>query len=279
LPRRLVLLAAVLAAGCGSSPHADRPTTSPRRAPDAGSAPIAGQHRRPAAHVPIGPRDAPVTILMYHVVAPAPAGTRYPELWVSADRFRAQMRALAHAGYHATTLGRVWLAWHRHATMPRHPIVVSFDDGYLSQYTNARPVLDALRWPGVLNLEVGNVGPDGMPRHLVRALVRDGWEVDAHTLTHPDLTTVDAARLHEEIAGSRAWIQHAFGVPVDFFCYPAGRYDATVEQAVHAAGFLAATTTQPGRARPSQDPYALPRLRVTPDLTPDALVAQVRTLS
>jgi peptidoglycan/xylan/chitin deacetylase (PgdA/CDA1 family) len=188
------------------------------------------------------------------------------------------MQALARAGYQATTLLHAWRAWHGQGTMPRNPIVVTFDDGYLSQYTNARPALDALRWPGVLNLEVHNIGPDGMPRRLVSALVRDGWEVDAHTLTHPDLTTVGPARLHAEVAGSRAYLQRAFGIPVDFFCYPAGRFDATVQGAVRAAGYLGATSTQPGRASPTGDPYALPRLRVTPDMTPSGLLVRVRAL-
>ena len=79
-------------------------------------------------------------------------------------------------------------------------------------------------------------------------MLRDGWEIDAHTLTHPDLTTVDAAGLRREVGGSRRWLRRAFGVPVDFFAYPAGRYNPAVEAAVRAAGYMGATTTQPGQA-------------------------------
>ena len=85
-------------------------------------------------------------------------------------------------------------------------------------------------------------------------MLRDGWEIDAHTLTHPDLTTVDAARLRREVAGSRRWLRHAFGVPVDFFAYPSGRYNPTVEAAVRAAGYMGATTTQLGQATRAADP-------------------------
>jgi peptidoglycan/xylan/chitin deacetylase (PgdA/CDA1 family) len=128
----------------------------------------------------------------------------------------------------------------------------------------------------VLNLGVHNVGPGGLTRRQIRALLHDGWEVDAHTISHPDLTAVDAARLRHEVAGSRAWIRRAFGIPVDFFCYPAGRYDATVEHAVRAAGYFGATTTDPGRASPHSEPYALPRVRVTPDMTAADVLARVR---
>jgi len=38
------------------------------------------------------------------------------------------------------------------------------------------------------------------------------------------------------VEGSRAILQHMFGQPVDFFCYPAGRYDTAVVRAVRAAG-------------------------------------------
>ena len=118
------------------------------------------------------------------------------------------MHALAHAGYHATTLDAVWRAWHGHGSLPRHPVVISFDDGYQSQSTAARRMLDRLGWPGVLNLEVKNVGlKGGLARDQVRAMMRDGWEIDAHTLTHPDLTTVDAARLRREVGGSRRWLR------------------------------------------------------------------------
>ena len=53
-------------------------------------------------------------------------------------------------------------------------------------------------------------------------MLRDGWEIDAHTLTHPDLTTVDAARLRREVAGSRRWLRHAFGVPGGLLRLPVG---------------------------------------------------------
>jgi peptidoglycan/xylan/chitin deacetylase (PgdA/CDA1 family) len=279
-PRRIALLAAVtataLAAGCGGASAPRR--TPPRRSP---APPAADTAVAPAARpvAPTGPRHAPVPILAYHVVAAAPPGTPYPGLWVTPGRFGEEMRALAHAGYHATTLDTVWRAWHGHGSLPRHPIVISFDDGYQSQSTTARRRLHQLGWPGVLNLEVDNVGlKGGLARGEVRAMMRDGWEIDAHTMTHPDLTTLDARGLRREIAGSRRWLHRAFGVPADFFAYPSGRYDPTVEAAVRAAGYLGASTMQPGRATRAGDPFALPRVRVTPAMSPRQLVAQVRAL-
>ena len=289
---RIAVLAAVavgaLAAGCGvaSAPapkHASR-HPSPALIVDTASAPaprpVAPIRRTGRTTAPTGPHHAPVAILMYHVVAAAPHRAAYGDLWVPPGRFMREMRALAHAGYHATTLDAVWRAWHGHGSLPRHPVVISFDDGYQSQSTAARRLLDRLGWPGVLNLVVKNVDlKGGLARDEVRAMLRDGWEIDAHTLTHPDLTTLDPSRLRREVAGSRRWLRRVFGTPVDFFAYPSGRYNPAVEAAVRAAGYVGATTTQPGQATRGADPYALPRIRVTPEMTPGELVAMVRALA
>ncbi len=92
-----------------------------------------------------------VPILMYHVINPPPAGAPFPGLYVAASEFAAQMQALANAGYHAITQDQMWAYWKR-GVMPlpagQKPIVVSFDNGYQSQYSNALPVLRRLGWVG-----------------------------------------------------------------------------------------------------------------------------------
>src|SRR5919198_1664843 len=98
-----------------------------------------------------GAHNRPVPILMYHVIAAPPAGTAYPELFVRPADFAGQMRWLSRHGYHAVTLRSVYDYWVQGTPLPSRPIVVSFDDGYLSDHTQALPVLRALHWPGVLN--------------------------------------------------------------------------------------------------------------------------------
>ena len=61
-------------------------------------------------------------------------------------------------------------------------------------------------------------------------------------------------------------------MPVNWFCYPSGHYDATVIDAVRAAGFVGSTTVIPGWAGPASDSYRLPRLRVLGGTTPSALL-------
>jgi peptidoglycan/xylan/chitin deacetylase (PgdA/CDA1 family) len=214
---------------------------------------------------------------MYHLVNTPPPGVAYPELWVPAAAFRAQMHSLALAGYRGVTLDRLLDNWQHRLALPRKPIVISFDDGYGSQVRNAMPILHGLHWPGVLNLEVKNLSiAGGITKGQVRRLIAAGWEIDAHTITHPDLTTLDPASVRHEVAGSRAALRRDFHVPVDNFAYPSGRYNAVAEAAVRAAGYRAAVTTELGLAHMDADRAALPRVRVNGTDSAADVLAEVR---
>jgi peptidoglycan/xylan/chitin deacetylase (PgdA/CDA1 family) len=274
----VVALAAVVGAGCGGSSSSSPGATTGHAPPvQVANGPASAPLPVRPAPIHVAPSHAAVPILMYHVIGTPPAGAPYPGLWVAADRFRAQLDALARARFTAVTLDTVLDAWRGRARLPAHPIVLSFDDGYLGQGRIAGPALAAHRWPGVINVVLHNLGtPGGISATRVRALIHAGWELDAHSLTHPDLTTLGTVALRHELAGSRAALRRRFGVGVDAFCYPAGRFNPVVEAAVRAAGYRAATTELPGAARPSGDRFALPRIRVDGADTAAAVVAKAQ---
>ena len=200
---------------------------------------------------------------MYHVIADPPLGTPYSELFVSRADFQGQMRWLEHRGYRPVTLRAVWDHWHRGAALSQKPIVITFDDGYREVAHDALPTMRERQWPGVLNLAVKNIGASGgLSDGQIRRLISAGWEIDAHSLTHPDLTGLDAERLAREVGGARTELRRRFDVAVEFFCYPSGRYDAAVIAAVRRAGYLGATTTVEGLGDPHR-PYELKRVRVS----------------
>jgi peptidoglycan/xylan/chitin deacetylase (PgdA/CDA1 family) len=203
-----------------------------------------------------GAPPAPVPILEYHVVGDPPPGAPYPELYVSVADFRAEMAWLARHGYHPVTLDAVWRNWHAGAPLPPRPVALTFDDGYPQDVDVVRPILQARRWPAMLNLHIGNLIPA-----RVRRLVAAGWEIDSHTFTHPDLTTIGPDALRHEIADSRRWIQGVYHQPVLFFCYPSGRYDATVIAAVQRAGYAGAESERPVLASPG-DRFELGRFEI-----------------
>jgi peptidoglycan/xylan/chitin deacetylase (PgdA/CDA1 family) len=208
---------------------------------------------------------------MYHVIASPPADAPYPELYVTPARFAEEMAFLARHGYEAVTLQQVWNYWHGGDRLPRKPFVLSLDDGFPNWYTAAYPILQRYGWVGTMNIAVTHVGGKWLPR-----LVAAGWELDSHTLTHQDLTLLSGSDLRREVAGSRARLRKLFGVPVNFFCYPSGRYNDAVVTEVRRAGYLGATTTNEGFGVPSKL-FVLPRVRVNGSDTPRTLGAKLTT--
>lgn len=239
-------------------------------APALRTAPVAAL---PGSH--LAPRE-PVPILMYHRVERVKPGTPRRLLRVTREDFARQVRALKRAGYHAVTQRRVWRAWHAGGTLPSNPIVLSFDDGYRGQVTNALPILRSTGWPAVLNLTLRNLPGMGGTR-AVKRMIRAGWELASHTRTHPDLRTLSPGELHDEVAGARHRLRRLFDVAVSFFCYPNGRYDDVVVAAVREAGHVAATTVVPGWAHPDE-PYTLRRVRVDGGMSAKALLERLRAL-
>jgi peptidoglycan/xylan/chitin deacetylase (PgdA/CDA1 family) len=224
-----------------------------------------------------------VPILAYHVInEPPPQSSLPPALYVPATEFTAQMQALKAGGWHAVTLDQLDAYWARKTPLGTgKPIVISFDNGYASQYTNALPVLKQLGWVGVENLQATGLPPSegGLTDAQVRGLIGAGWELDSEGVSQPNLTTLDAGQLSTEVAGSRQTLRSRYMVPVNWFCYPAGRYNPTVVAAVRAAGYRGATTTASGWASPQSDPFRLPRLQVVGGTSPSQLLSQIMAAS
>ena len=226
-------------------------------------------------------RDGPhgheaVPILTFHVISPAPPGAPFPLLYVPVPLFQADMLALKNAGYVGVTLDQVWDNWHHGTPLPKgKPIVLTFDNGYYSQYLGAYPVLHALGWVADENIQLTGLPPDqgGLSRRQTRLLIKGGWELDTQGQSHADLVQQSPSELIYQIDDARRALQQRYHVPVNWFCYPSGQYDPQVVAAVQAAGFRGSTTVVSGWANPDEDPFTLPRLRVEPDMTPADLLA------
>jgi peptidoglycan/xylan/chitin deacetylase (PgdA/CDA1 family) len=253
-------------------------------AQSARSSPARGHRERAARHAtptptPTGrPVDVPVPILMYHVIGPAPPGARFPGLYVPPTEFAAQVRALKRAGWVGVTLDQVADAWEHGAWLPPgRPIVISFDNGYESHFNEAFPVLRRLGWVAVENLQLTGLprSQGGLSTAATERLIDAGWELDTQGFRHADLVAIDARELRHEVAAARRVLRRRWHVPVNWFCYPSGHYDARAVTEIRAAGYRGSTTVVPGWARPSSDPFRLPRLRVLGGTSPAALQEQI----
>jgi peptidoglycan/xylan/chitin deacetylase (PgdA/CDA1 family) len=234
------------------------------------------------ASLPTGPHGTePVPVLMYHVIATPPPGAPFPGLYVTPAELTAQMQALREAGWHAVTLDQVQASWSRGISLGAgRPIVVSFDNGYHSQYSQALPILRRLGWVGDENLQLTGLPPSqgGLSQAEVQGLVAAGWELDTQGFSHADLIALNAQSLHYQVAVARKVVQQRYGVPANWFCYPSGHYDATVLAAVKAAGYTGSTTVVPGWAHPGEDAYRMHRLRVLGGTTPQQLLGLIASI-
>ena len=201
-PPRHLTSAAVLMAGCGGATTSHHQPASPSPTPT----PAALNPRSRPARKP--ERPAARAMRRYR--------SSYPRHRRTADR-RAVSGAVGgarplrahHAGARARRLPRdhprrrlARLARPRHHA--RHPLVVSFDEATRVNPSGAAELTARLaRRPRSRSRQRA---PEGGLRAPRSAMPRDGWEVDAHTLTQSDLTTVGPARLEPKVAGSRAWL-------------------------------------------------------------------------
>ena len=189
------------------------------------------------------------------------------------------MQALKDAGWHAVTLDQLAAYWRDGAPLGSgKPIVLSFDNGYQSQYTQALPVLRRLGWVGDENIQLSGLPPSqgGLgPARSARAASRPAGSSTRRASSHADLITLGAEALHYQVAVARRELQQRYHVPVNWFCYPSGHYNEAVVASVKSAGFEGSTTVVPGWAHRDEDPYRLHRLRVLGGTAPQALLAQI----
>ncbi|MEA2398353.1 MAG: hypothetical protein QOK25_1909 [Thermoleophilaceae bacterium] len=222
------------------------------------------------------PHSVRVPILTYHRVHQyATELTKsQPDLTIEPGNFRDQMAALRRAGYHTITQAQLFDAIYRSAALPRRPVIVSVDDGYVDDVTQILPVLRRNRMVATFYVITGRTHEPGfLSARQIRSLDSAGMDVGAHTRTHANLPALPATVLRNEVAGSHDDLQRILGHPVYWFAYPFGAFNPTVVDAVRRAGFLLAVTTRGGSTAYSTGPYAIPRIHVGRSATAQSVVS------
>jgi peptidoglycan/xylan/chitin deacetylase (PgdA/CDA1 family) len=132
-------------------------------------------------------------------------------------------------------------------TITNHGLVsIDFDDGYQSMYDNGLPILDAAGLKSTQYIITQRVGTEEyVTLDEVIQMYNNGHEIGAHTRTHPSLTTLTAAQMTDEVAGSKQDLI-AWGITPTTFAYPYGAYNATAEAVVKSAGFRGARDSDLG---------------------------------
>lgn len=219
-------------------------------------------------------RTLSLPVLMYHRVAPASTATNAVsrDLTVTPAAFRAQMAWLAARGYRPITQERLVRALYEGRPLPRRPVVLTFDDGYVDAVRTVLPTLARRRWPATFYVITGRVGtPAFLTWPQLRRLDRAGMDIGSHTVDHRELPALDEAGRSAQLTTSRRDLERHLGHPVYWFCYPAGRVDPASAASVGRAGYLLAVTTRPGTRIATSGALETPRVRVRGPGTVDQL--------
>jgi peptidoglycan/xylan/chitin deacetylase (PgdA/CDA1 family) len=212
-------------------------------------------------------REARVPILMYHHIADSPpnADPIRRDLSVSPQAFEAQLRYLVEAGYQPITLRDLIYHLTLGAPLPEKPVILTFDDGYEDNYTNAYPLLKKYGFVGTFFIVTEPVdrGRAGyMSWAQIEIMSTNGMEIGAHSYTHPDLRGKSVDYIIWQAVGSKEAIEARIQQPVRFFSYPSGRYDEQVVNVLYSANFWGAVTIETGTDQSSRWPFELRRIRV-----------------
>jgi len=206
-------------------------------------------------------------VLTYHAIDESGS-----VLSTSPRLFALQMQILAESGVRTVPL----IDLQNLITAPSTgaPVVaLTFDDGFLSVYDHAVPVLERYGFPATVFVVSDYCGRTNTwpsqpvqvaPQPLMgwrelRELGLVGVRPGCHTRTHPDLRSLMPSEMSEQLSGAKAWIEDALGEPVDTFAYPYGAYDYRVRLQV-AAHFSLACATTLGFVGSGSDRFALERL-------------------
>lgn len=216
---------------------------------------------------------------MYHALVEQPAPYLAP-VHIERARFAEQMAWLAASGLLVRPLPAA-LAALRQPGAAGPVVALTFDDGYLSLYTHARPLLAQYGFAATLFLTTGAVGEpsyDGQPPEFARSappgdrpltwaelgeLQRAGWAIESHGARHRPLAGLPPAALAQELGQSRAAIARHLGHTATHCAFPYGRYDRRTLRALAGAGYAAGFSVHTGPATPASDWRRLPRIEIT----------------
>ncbi len=184
-----------------------------------------------------GPDSVVVPILLYHRIDVSATDSQY---YVSPDKFEQQMKLLQDWRYTTITTELLVKVITDGADLPLRPIIITFDDGHLNNYTTAFPIMQKYGFTGVVYIIGEYMGTPGyMNAAQIKEMAKAGWEVGSHTMTHPNLTALDWQQQKYEIIESRGFLETKLGIPVLTFAYPFGEYDSGVTNLAYSAGYLA----------------------------------------
>ena len=199
-----------------------------------------------------------VMVLNYHKIDDMDISLAVPP----AD-FERQMEYLSQKGYNVITVDDFRAAVEDGKELPKNAVLITFDDGYADNYTNAYPILKKYKFPATIFVITDFVGKENyLTWDNLRQMQKDGISIESHTATHKSLTDLSDEDLRRELVASREKIESELGTKVSFIAYPTGAYNLHIAQLTKEAGYMGAFTVKYGNADENSNVYAIERVPV-----------------
>ncbi|MDO9543510.1 MAG: polysaccharide deacetylase family protein [Kiritimatiellia bacterium] len=211
-----------------------------------------------------------VPILMYHEI-----GETTNSAWcVPVETFRSQMTSLREQGFKTILPSDITAHFRWGRPLPPKPVIITFDDGYLSNLKIVEPILKKNDLRAIAYLITGQVAETAVDRRqyegkdclvwpeVLAMQKRRIFAFGGHAHTHKNLA-VDPNPLLQTTECRRQLVLHGIREP-DSFCYPHGEYNQATIKAVKQAGFQTAVVCEDAVASigPATNLFALPRVSV-----------------
>ncbi len=211
-----------------------------------------------------------VMVLNYHKI-----DNTFISLAVRPDDFEAQMKYLSENGYHTISPDELYDSLAGTGELPENPVLITFDDGYVDNYTNAYPILKKYGFKATIFVITSFLGKDKnyMTWDQARELDANGISIESHTVDHKSMTDLTDEQLRMELVESKKKAEKELGHPVEYMAYPTGTYNLHIAEMVKEAGYKAAFTIKYGNVDKASNIYALERVPIfhTEDTNKDFL--------
>jgi peptidoglycan/xylan/chitin deacetylase (PgdA/CDA1 family) len=189
--------------------------------------------------------------------------------------FAQQMQALADSGYHAILPDQLYDYLATGKELPSKPVMLTFDDTRLDQYTAALPEMNKHGFKGVFFIMTVSLGRPGyMSKDQVRELSDKGHTIGSHTWDHKNVKTYTDSDWPVQIGKPSKQLQEITGKPVEYFAYPFGLWDKEGIPKLKEYGFKG--VFQLYAKRDENDPLFTIRRIIVPDWSGAGLIRTIK---
>jgi peptidoglycan/xylan/chitin deacetylase (PgdA/CDA1 family) len=195
----------------------------------------------PRASVILSKKQVP--ILCYHQIRDwKPTDSKISRDYiVPPAMFVAQMRMLADSGYHTITPDQLYAYLITGARLPVKPIILSFDDTDLDQFTVAYPEMKKYGFKGLFFIMTVSLGkPHYMSKDQVRMLSDDGNTIGSHTWDHHNVKKYQGNDWVTQLDKPTRTLEQITGKNIRYFAYPFGLWNTAAFPELKKRGFVAA---------------------------------------